>query len=214
MRCFSPGPAMQDFRHPRGGASRRTHWRAVTKLSNRKLQLPLNCLKARLLAYGVQERVGLEHLQTRVAQTPRRLERFERLRPIAPLRIDRGVLVRRGIALCRLQFRKLGFRIRVPAELVIDYREALLTPPVIPLRLAGGARALKIPEPVKAKPANRVARLEFGIKTDDFCPSRDCLLIAAGHIQRLGERAMAVASKRVEHDRAAGGRNACIEVPH
>jgi len=68
----------------------------------RKLQLPLDRLKARLLAQGVQERVGLQILQARVPQPQRRLEPFERLRQIAPLRIDRGVLVRRSIALCCL----------------------------------------------------------------------------------------------------------------
>src|ERR1700730_18608552 len=67
-----------------------------------KLQLTHNSLKARLLAQGVQERIGLEVHQTRVPQPQRRLEPFERLRQIAPLRIDRGVLVRIGIALCRL----------------------------------------------------------------------------------------------------------------
>jgi hypothetical protein len=40
-------------------------------------------------------------------------------------RIDRGVLVRHGIAIFCLQFRKLGLRIRVSAELLIDHREAL-----------------------------------------------------------------------------------------
>jgi hypothetical protein len=108
----------------------------VSKFSARKLQLPHHRLKARLLAYGIQERIGLEVLQTAVPQPPRRLEPFERLRPIAPLRIDRGVLLRIGFAPRRLQFRKLSFRICVTAELVIDHRETLLTPPVVRLSLA------------------------------------------------------------------------------
>jgi hypothetical protein len=97
----------------------------------RKLQLPHHRLKARLLAQGVHERVGLQMHQTRIPQSPRRLEPFERLGPIAPLRIDRGVLLRRGIALFCLQFRKHSFRIRMPTEPVIDHREALLTQPVV-----------------------------------------------------------------------------------
>src|ERR1700689_1266682 len=76
-----------------------------------KLQRPLNRLKSPLLTQGIQVRFGLEGLQARIPQPQRRVERFERLCPIAPLRIDRGVLVRCGIAIFRLQFRKLGFRI-------------------------------------------------------------------------------------------------------
>jgi hypothetical protein len=101
-----------------------------------KLQFPLDRLEARLLVQGVEQRVGLQKLQARIAQPQRRLEPFERLRQVTPLRIDRGVLVRLGIALCGLQFRQLAFRIRVSAELVIDHREAPLTHPVIRLGLA------------------------------------------------------------------------------
>jgi hypothetical protein len=61
-------------------------WPAVTRLSSRKLQFPLNRLEARLLAQGIQERVGLQILQARIPQPPRRLEPFERLCLIAPLR--------------------------------------------------------------------------------------------------------------------------------
>jgi hypothetical protein len=118
---------------------------------------------------------------------------LECLESIAPLRIDRGVLVRRAIALCCLQFRKLGFRIRVLPKLVIDHREALLTVPIVRLGLAGGARALKIPEPVIGEPAFAVGRLEVGLQTDDFCESRNRLLIAARRIQRPAEQGMALA---------------------
>src|ERR1700722_12806958 len=69
-----------------------------------KLQLPLYRLKPRLFAQGVQKWIGLEAHQARITQAQRRLEPFERLRPIAPLRVDRGVLVRRGITLCALYF--------------------------------------------------------------------------------------------------------------
>jgi hypothetical protein len=75
---------------------------AVTKLSGRKLQLPLNRLKARLFAQRVQEWVGLQKVQAWITQPPRRPEPFERLRPIAPLRIDRSVLVRPAVAVNRL----------------------------------------------------------------------------------------------------------------
>src|SRR5579863_57209 len=101
-----------------------------------KLQPPLDRLEARLLAQGVQERIGFQVFKARVPQAQRRLEPFERLRPIAPLRIDRGVLVGRPFAHRCLQFRQLGFCIRVPAELVIDHREAPLTLPGVRLRLA------------------------------------------------------------------------------
>jgi hypothetical protein len=60
----------------------------------------------------------------------------------------------------------------------------------------------------------RVGRLEVRVKTDDFCEGRNRLLLASGRIQRLGKHTMALASERVEHDGAAGGRNARIEVPH
>jgi hypothetical protein len=43
----------------------------VIKLSRRNLQLPLNRLKARLFAQGIQERVGLYVNQTRIPQSPR-----------------------------------------------------------------------------------------------------------------------------------------------
>ena len=70
----------------------------------RKLQLPLDRLEARLFAQGVQERIGLQVLQARIPQPQRRLEPFERLRPLAPLRIDRGVLVGLGIACAAFSF--------------------------------------------------------------------------------------------------------------
>ena len=96
----------------------------------------------------IQERVGLQELQARITHAHRRLEPFERLGAIAPLRVDRGVLVRRVIALRRLQFRKLGFRIRVRPELVVDHRQTLLT---VPSRPAGSrmrrARSSRSPSP-------------------------------------------------------------------
>ena len=70
----------------------------------RKLQLPLDRLEARLFSYRIHERIGLQVRQARITQPQRRLEPFERLRPIAPLRVDRGVLIRRGIAQCALIF--------------------------------------------------------------------------------------------------------------
>src|SRR2546429_1046288 len=50
------------------------------------------------------------------------------------------------------------------------------------------SRALQIPEPVIREPARPVGLLKVGVKTDDFCVSRNRLLIAACRIQRLGER--------------------------
>jgi hypothetical protein len=85
---------------------------------------------------GFSDRPISHILQSRVAQPQCCLEPFERLGPIAPLRVDLGVLVRRGIAQCRLHFRKLGFRVCMASKLVIDYREAQVTPPVVLLRLA------------------------------------------------------------------------------
>src|SRR3984885_15869764 len=96
-----------------------------------KLQLLLDRTKARLFAQGVHERVGLKELKARVTQPQRRLEPLERLRRVAPLRVYLRVRIRPAIAPPGPQFRKLGFRFRVPAELVIDHREALLTEPVV-----------------------------------------------------------------------------------
>jgi len=85
----------------------------------RKLQRPHDCLEAWLLAYRVHERVGAEALQAGITQLKRRLEPFERLRLIAPLRVERGVLVGHDIAKECFQFRNFSFRICVPTELVI-----------------------------------------------------------------------------------------------
>src|SRR5260221_4113575 len=126
-------------------------WPAVTKLLSRKLQLPLNCLEARLLAQGIHQRVGFRVLQPRIAQAPGCLEPVERLRPIAPVRNGRRVLVRRGISQCCLRFRNLGFRTRLATKLVVDHRKVLLARPEVRFRLASGARVLKIPERVVDK---------------------------------------------------------------
>src|SRR4029453_9142102 len=107
-----------------------------------ELQLPLDDLEATLLAQGIQERVGLQILQARIPQPQSRLEPLERLGSIAPLRIDRGVLIGWGVAEGCRQFRKDSFRIGVPAELVIDHREAPLAHPVVRLPLPQGAPAL------------------------------------------------------------------------
>src|ERR1700722_609996 len=100
------------------------------------------------------------------------------------------------------------------SELVVDHRQALLIELVVPLCLARGARVLQIPEAVKAKPANPVAIRVVRLKTDGFGQSGHRLLIAAGEIERDTEPIMAVVSERVEHDGAASGRKASIEVPH
>ena len=85
-----------------------------------ELQLPLDRPGSdRSLRKGIQERVGLQILQARIPQPQRRLEPLERLGSIAPLRIDRGVLIGWGVAEGCRQFRKDSFRIGVPAELVM-----------------------------------------------------------------------------------------------
>jgi hypothetical protein len=73
--------------------------------------------------------VGLHQLQARITQAHRGVKPFERLGPVAPLRADRGVRVRPDIAKRCLHFRKLGLRIRVPAEAVVGECQAILTPP-------------------------------------------------------------------------------------
>ena len=50
---------------------------------------------------------------------------------------------------------------------------------------------VRLAEPVIREPARPVGLLKVGVKTDDFCVSRNRLLIAACRIQRLGERTMA-----------------------
>src|SRR5215813_1396354 len=70
----------------------------LARYSVGKLQLPLDRLETRLLAQGIQERVGLQELQSGITQADRRGEPFKRLVPIAPLRIDRGVLISAGVA--------------------------------------------------------------------------------------------------------------------
>src|ERR1700685_2420871 len=102
----------------------------------------------------------------------------------------------------------------MPAELVIDHREALLTHPVVRLGLAGGARTLQVPEPVVGESAAPGGCLIFGLKTDDVCESGNRLLIPPSVIQRLAERGMAAASERVQHDGAAEGRKSGIDVSH
>src|SRR6516162_4598732 len=88
-----------------------------------EFQLPLYVLETSLLAQRIQERVGLQILQARISLPQRRLEPLERPGSIAPLRIDRRVLISWGVAEGCRQFREDSFRIGVPAELVIDHRE-------------------------------------------------------------------------------------------
>ena len=115
-----PEPATQldhvDFRTAAVRTRRKTT-RSAPLHSIWKPQLPLDRLEARLLAQRVHEGIGSYVYQAWVTRPQRRLEPFECLRPITPLRLDRRVLIGWGVAeVCR-QFRKLGFRIRVPAEL-------------------------------------------------------------------------------------------------
>ena len=183
--------------------------------SLRKLQFPHHCFEARLLAQGVQERVGLQNLQARVTQPQRRLKPFERLGPIAPLRVDRGVLVRRGIALplplvsrARLPHPRGGRACHRSPRGTIDSPSGPASSRMRRVR-AQDRRARN-----RRTRETRRSSLEVGVKTDDFCESRNRLLIAAGHIQRLAERTMALGSERVEHDGAPGSGKAHIKVPH
>ena len=58
----------------------------------RKLQLPLNRLKARLFAQGIEERLGLQVLEPGITQAHGDVEPLKRLGAITPLRVDGGVL--------------------------------------------------------------------------------------------------------------------------
>src|ERR1700733_10818560 len=78
---------------PGGRSGARKSKRPPMPWSVGKFQLPHHRLKARLIAQGVQERVGLHELKSRVAQAHRRVKPFERFGAIAPLRVDRDVLV-------------------------------------------------------------------------------------------------------------------------
>jgi hypothetical protein len=81
-----------------------------------EFELTLDRLEARLFAQGVHERVVLQLHQPRVAQSQGRFQPLEGLGGVTPLRVDPGVCVRVGIALCCLQFGEHGFRIGMSAE--------------------------------------------------------------------------------------------------
>ena len=68
-------------------------------------------LEARLRSQRGHERVRPHALQARVTQTQGEFERIERLVLITPLRLDRGVLIGRGVAHRLAHLRH--FRVRI-----------------------------------------------------------------------------------------------------
>src|SRR6516164_5573544 len=103
-------------------------------------------MEAALRAQRIEERVGFQKDQAGVTHPHGGIEPLQRLGYIAPLRIDRGVLVGRAIAKRRLDFRQLCFGIRVPAELLVGDCEALLADPVVWFSVARRARTLELTE--------------------------------------------------------------------
>ena len=71
--------------------------------------------EARFIANRIKERIGLEGFEPRVMQAHRRVQPFECLGTIAPLRVDRGVVVGSAVALRCLEFCEFSLRIGVPA---------------------------------------------------------------------------------------------------
>ena len=61
-------------------------------------------------AQRIHEQIGLQVDQSRAAQAHRRVEPLERLRAIAPLRVDRGALVGGGIGCCSLDLSRASQR--------------------------------------------------------------------------------------------------------
>ena len=68
-------------------------WNRVARSVRRELQFPLDRLKARLFAQGIEERLGLQVLQPGITQAHCNVEPLKRLGAITPLRVDGGVLV-------------------------------------------------------------------------------------------------------------------------
>src|SRR5262249_38076351 len=127
--------------------------RAASATSVRKLQRPLDGLVAPLAPQRIQKRVYPEPLQPGVSLPQRRFEPVQRLRGIAPLRVDLGVVVGRRFAARGgvLSQHRLG--VRAPAELVVDDRQAGLALLIVRPGLTGRSRVRQPVERVIGEPA-------------------------------------------------------------
>src|ERR1700739_2873846 len=168
-----------------------------------ELERQLDGWEARLVTQRIEERIGLEEFEPGVAQAHRGVEPLERLGVLAPLRVNRGVLVSPGLPERGLDFRQFDFCIGVPSELVVHDCQTLLADPVSPFRLAQGTRARQVAETVEGEPALPVGSLVIGIEVDCVGEGGYGLPIAPAEIERIAERRMTAAVERVEYDRAA-----------
>src|SRR2546430_17670823 len=95
--------------------------RLVTSV--RKLQRPLDRLKARVLAQGVKERVYFHVFQVRILLPHRHFKPVEGSGGVAALCADHGVEDCTLVTLRRPCLGEHGLRIRMPAELVVCNRQ-------------------------------------------------------------------------------------------
>src|ERR1700733_7741625 len=101
-----------------------------------KIELALDGLKARLLAQWIDELVHLQNANTGVWQAIGGLKPIQRLRDIAPLRIDLCILVRGASSQLRLHRRKLSLRIVMLMKLVVQNGHAHVANPSAWSRIA------------------------------------------------------------------------------
>src|ERR1700689_2348003 len=100
------------------------------------------------------------------------------------------------------------------AELVVSDSQAQLTLPVIRFELAGRAGVLEVAERVVGEPAICVRIEAVLTEAQRFGVSGNSLVEVTGVQEGRGEPGVRARVQRIQHYRAAGGRDCRIEPPH